>query len=91
MIDPDNFRRDREWPCCQPDCKLTFPTSEQMQLHFKLDHTEEEKDAAWAKVPAFFESRRQVFGLVAVMDHGRLASLQAEGAGLISRAPVGEK
>lgn len=66
MTKPENFRRDREWPCCVPDCKRVFHTSEQAQIHFKLDHTPEEKEAAWAKVPAFWESRRQVFRLVKV-------------------------
>jgi len=64
--DPKNFRRDREWPCCVPGCKRDFHTAEQMQIHFRADHTDEEKEAAWAKVPAFLESKRQVFALVRV-------------------------
>jgi len=66
MTTPDNFRRDREWPCCVPGCHRDFHTAEQMQIHFRADHTDEEKEAAWAKVPAFLESKRQVFALVPV-------------------------
>lgn len=66
MTKPENFRRDREWPCPIDGCGASLHSSEQMQLHYQNCHTTEEKEAAWSKVPAFWESKRQVFGLVPV-------------------------
>lgn len=60
---PENFHHSREWPC--PACGVPQHSVVQLQLHYAR-HTPEEKDAAWAKVPAFWESKRQVFGLVRV-------------------------
>ena len=63
MTNPENFRRDIEWLC--PICYQPQHSVVQLQLHYK-HHTTEQKEAAWAKVPAFWESRRRVFALVRV-------------------------
>jgi len=60
---PEDFHHSREWPC--PACGVPQHSVVQLQLHYAR-HTPEEKEAAWAKVPAFWESKRQVFGLVRV-------------------------
>lgn len=63
MTKPENFRRDSGIPC--PCCSARLHSFEMLGIHYAR-HTPEEKEAAWAKVPAFWESKRQVFGLVPV-------------------------
>jgi len=63
MTNPDNFRRDSGIPC--PCCSARLHSFEMLGIHYAR-HTDEEKEAAWAKVPAFLESKRQVFALVRV-------------------------
>ena len=60
---PENFRRDQGIPC--PVCTAWLPSFEMQGIHY-AKHTDAEKEAAWARVPDFFASKRRVFALVPV-------------------------
>ena len=64
---PENFRRDREWPCGV--CGAWLHSVEQLGIHYSR-HTHEEKATAWTGAYQTFEKtlqeRRHVFALVPV-------------------------
>lgn len=78
---PKDFRRDSGIPC--PCCSARLHSFEMLGIHY-ANHTPEEKEAAWANVPAFFASKCQVFGLVRMGEVSRAARLQAEGCGYVT-------